>query len=390
MAPLVLKQIGQSNSLLVSCILFPAHSNLPITVNALIDCGCSTYGFVDSKFIARNLIQTYRLPRARSVLLADGETKKPVTHYFTTRLKIGHHVENALFYIIDLSPDTPVIIGLPWLQQHNPDVDWSAMSMMFTSQHCRRNCLPDQLSPELAVAPPACTSKPRVLNAIRNPPPTTPATSNYRPPTVEDCIDETPITTEPEEMFIEQTLTPGNNHYRTRSCRGMQGDSHQAQMIPNQPSLRPQPVRAIAGARRRTPPPAKPRLPPLSAPVPRVASTQAPSPIDQFRELDVRYSTANSFLAFCRNSDAQVMKVTWDELDKATPDRDKRKRFRPALPDLTDDDFRNILLGRIGPTDFARFPIAYHDFLHECRVPFHLNRVSDADIETSSSKSNQS
>jgi hypothetical protein len=36
-----------------------------------------------------------------------------ITHYFTVKLTIGHYTESILFYVIKLSPLTPIIFEIP-------------------------------------------------------------------------------------------------------------------------------------------------------------------------------------------------------------------------------------------------------------------------------------
>jgi hypothetical protein len=34
-----------------------------------------------------------------------------------------------------------IVLGLPWLQQHDPIVHWSSRKLMFASDYCERHCL---------------------------------------------------------------------------------------------------------------------------------------------------------------------------------------------------------------------------------------------------------
>src|ERR1700727_2186219 len=92
-------------------------------------------------------------------------------------MSIGHHQELALFFVTNLARDNPLILGVPWLQTHNPDIDWPAMRLLFSSDHCRRNFIPPRLLTSEAYAP--SIPKPR-LRAV---------SSNHKPPTVEDDPD---------------------------------------------------------------------------------------------------------------------------------------------------------------------------------------------------------
>ncbi|KAK4232720.1 hypothetical protein C8A03DRAFT_20042, partial [Achaetomium macrosporum] len=124
--------------------MIPAHHHVP--VNALVDSGCSTRAFCDRALVTRLGIKTSKTPHPRTLILADGKKAgRPVDSYFIAPLVIGNHEEQALFFVTDLSPETPVILGLPWLQRHNPAVDWAQLSLTFDSDYCRTFCCPEWL-----------------------------------------------------------------------------------------------------------------------------------------------------------------------------------------------------------------------------------------------------
>ncbi|KAK3521631.1 hypothetical protein QTP70_014728 [Hemibagrus guttatus] len=51
------------------------------------------------------------------------------------------HQEKLFFYIIT-SPTNPIILGLPWLQQHEPLISWREGELVRWSQHCLHTCFP--------------------------------------------------------------------------------------------------------------------------------------------------------------------------------------------------------------------------------------------------------
>jgi hypothetical protein len=42
-----------------------------------------------------------------------------------------------------------VILGLPWLRKHNPQIDWESLQLEFT-EHCHGRCLPYQIASQIA------------------------------------------------------------------------------------------------------------------------------------------------------------------------------------------------------------------------------------------------
>jgi hypothetical protein len=52
-------------------------------------------------------------------------------------VSFGHHRERCTFHITNLG-STDVIIGLPWLKLHNPDIDWRTGKVIMND--CPRSC----------------------------------------------------------------------------------------------------------------------------------------------------------------------------------------------------------------------------------------------------------
>ncbi len=58
----------------------------------------------------------------------------------TSTLSILGH-EEVISLDITIFGNDPVILGLPWLSQHNPQVNWSDQSIVFASPYCLAQCL---------------------------------------------------------------------------------------------------------------------------------------------------------------------------------------------------------------------------------------------------------
>lgn len=52
----------------------------------------------------------------------------------------GNHVEKKWFFIMT-SHLTPVVLGLPWLQIHNPTISWDRPAIVIWSSFCYAHCL---------------------------------------------------------------------------------------------------------------------------------------------------------------------------------------------------------------------------------------------------------
>jgi hypothetical protein len=132
--PVQLRSVD-SKSLMVHVQLFPAQNN--ITVPTLIDSGCSGHAFIDRSFTLTYGISTFPLPHPREIRLADGAVSDIITQFAVIPISMSGHKENCLFFVTTLAQTTPAILGLPWLQQHNPSVDWEHMCLTFDKHGCR-------------------------------------------------------------------------------------------------------------------------------------------------------------------------------------------------------------------------------------------------------------
>ena len=105
--------------------------------SSLIDSGCTAFAFADAELVVKRFkISTKKLVNPRCVRLADGSTQATVTDYFTICLHLGLHSEIIVLYVTSLGACNPIILGMPWLQLHNPLCDWNAMTVNFGTKFC--------------------------------------------------------------------------------------------------------------------------------------------------------------------------------------------------------------------------------------------------------------
>jgi hypothetical protein len=118
------------------CLLVPiiVKCNKFVTVEAqtLIDVGTSTC-FMDKEFVQqyKSVLVEKNTPLSVEVIDGWNLSSRPITHetkplYVT----IGSHISKVVFNVIS-SPRSLVIIGLSWLDLHNPKVDWHIRSFHF-------------------------------------------------------------------------------------------------------------------------------------------------------------------------------------------------------------------------------------------------------------------
>ena len=110
------------------------HLLIPVTVEthgrkirtyAMIDSG-ATGNFVNEKFVEKNKLETSLLSVPRTLNVVDG---RPISSGMITRnLSLdltmnGVHLEKATMFVTSLG-HFPIILGLPWLKLHAPNVEW--------------------------------------------------------------------------------------------------------------------------------------------------------------------------------------------------------------------------------------------------------------------------
>src|SRR5260370_23550153 len=122
------------------------HLSIPVYLNkaekprqALLDCGAMG-NFIHEKVVEQlGLMRTPRNP----IPLHDVKGTKigELAFQVTTTLRIGVHEEWIIFYVAPIRVHA-LVLGLPWLQFHNPTINWERAQVQFNLDHCNSHCLP--------------------------------------------------------------------------------------------------------------------------------------------------------------------------------------------------------------------------------------------------------
>jgi len=112
-----------------------------VTIDAMIDSG-ATEDFIDREVCNKHGIKMIKAKDPRQIYLADGKPSAmgPVTHMTTVPMDISSHRELVTFQVADLQ-NHEVILGIPWLREHNPTIDWNDTRITFNSERCMTWCL---------------------------------------------------------------------------------------------------------------------------------------------------------------------------------------------------------------------------------------------------------
>jgi hypothetical protein len=127
------------------------HIELPSLINgiptsALYDPG-SNASFISSSFARKHHITAIPLEKSLGIGFADRDRPgTQVQHKATFRLRIreGEHAHNEVLtaFVFDIQHD--LILGLPWSELHQPEVDWESHEVRMSSARCASLCLTEQ------------------------------------------------------------------------------------------------------------------------------------------------------------------------------------------------------------------------------------------------------
>jgi len=122
-------------------VLEKVDSHEGVSVKALLDSG-ATGMFADKKFVERNRFKLEELDRLVRIRNVDGigNSGGLVTYEIEVNVYYQGHVERMRLDICNLGW-TEVILGMPWLVVHNPEINCEIgeVKMMRCSPLCRKN-----------------------------------------------------------------------------------------------------------------------------------------------------------------------------------------------------------------------------------------------------------
>ena len=107
-----------------------------VTVKALLDSG-ATGMFIDKKFVEKHGFKLDKLEKPLIVTNVDSSnnSRGRIIHEIECNVYYRGHQERMRFDVCNLGR-TEVILGMPWLVAHNPEIDWEKEEVKMT------RCLP--------------------------------------------------------------------------------------------------------------------------------------------------------------------------------------------------------------------------------------------------------
>ena len=105
----------------------------------LVDSG-ATGNFVSSSFVTRTGLHRSVHPSTDTVSLADGVPKPAGGFLPSTPIHLSTYRDRLDLTLTELS-GYDVILGMPWLDKHNPDIDWRGKIISFVTDDHRQHVL---------------------------------------------------------------------------------------------------------------------------------------------------------------------------------------------------------------------------------------------------------
>ena len=103
-----------------------------VIVKALLDSG-ATGTFMDRKMAAKHGFKLQKLGTPVAVRNVDSinNSARAITHQVEVNIYYKNHMERMRMYVCNLGR-TKVILGMPWLQAHNPEINWETGKVKMT------------------------------------------------------------------------------------------------------------------------------------------------------------------------------------------------------------------------------------------------------------------
>ena len=104
------------------------------------DSGASAKCFMDTKFAKAHKLSLVPLVEPVKLRLANGVIAGLITHAARTILSFKEHLEE-MFCLVTPLAKFDIILGMPWLELHDPHISFAHRSCTFNSDYCISNCL---------------------------------------------------------------------------------------------------------------------------------------------------------------------------------------------------------------------------------------------------------
>jgi len=139
-----------------------------ILTYAMTDTGAEGRAFIDEDWARDNGLELTPLKRSFGLQVFDGREAESgrVTHCVWSPLRIHDYVEKRVKLYVTRLAHYPIVLGLPWIKQHNPSINFAANWFVFDSDYYRKFCnMPSRPTKVRALADVPAKARPRYLPA---------------------------------------------------------------------------------------------------------------------------------------------------------------------------------------------------------------------------------
>jgi hypothetical protein len=129
----------RSNLIILPVTLEEESKALPTF--AMTDSGAEGKAFIDLSWAESHNLPLKKLRRPIILEVFDGREAESgsITHYVQTRMRIEDHSEEIKLLVTQLA-HYPVILGMPWLKEHDPRIGFASHTVTFESDYCQKHC----------------------------------------------------------------------------------------------------------------------------------------------------------------------------------------------------------------------------------------------------------
>lgn len=110
---------------------------------AIVDSGAAG-NFIDNTFATIHSVPLTTCDSSQAIIAIDGRPLGEGNIKFRTlplSLQTDSLYEEELSFLVINSPQHTIILGLPWLQTHDPQISWSTGEIVKWSTNCLNHCL---------------------------------------------------------------------------------------------------------------------------------------------------------------------------------------------------------------------------------------------------------
>ncbi len=206
--------IGPSPSFIQYVDIIRILEDIP-QVSTLVDSG-ATSSFIDQTFVVQHNILMIKKSTPVPVEVIDGRTiaSGAITHKTTLlEICIDKHTEKIVLNIIS-TPHHPIILGLPWLEAHNPIIDWQSRTLTFSAQRCtsqephaQKNILSSPTKNPMVKNPKRVGTNSSFLKSVMSSPVVkNPQLVRTKPCPVNNLVKNPAQKTNPVQIFVERAV----------------------------------------------------------------------------------------------------------------------------------------------------------------------------------------